>query len=245
MKLFSESLGITNLISVFTTAAASALHKVKVEAGEKCALLCQYGGSTGSTDSFVSAAVVNSATFTLLESTGASLAGSAVSGATLSLGAATARKVRNCNIGIIQVTTDLTTATGLDICGVNIHTSVTGPGRDGEQVSAELASIINANTTLNRKVEAYANLQTTGIVTLLPKSGCTGISLISCGASYVVGFRKAIGMIEFEANQLSTNSPKYVGVALTTVNGNAAARSVDLIKFPSYAPSFAGKVVKL
>lgn len=241
MKLFSESISVTNLTKTFSTAASTASNKVEVKAGEKVAFLCQYGGATAP-GAWVSATVVNMAHFSVLESTGCTDNGSAVSGATLALGASTANQLYGVNIGVIQVTSALTTAAAVTVCGESIHT--TAVGADGETVAAQLSGIINAHSVLSRKVNAFANAGgATGIVTLTPKMGCTGISLLTADASYVVGHKNCIGCIELDVTGLSTNYPKYVGVSLSTVGGATAIRSVDLVKFPAYKPSFAGKSV--
>lgn len=248
MRNFCEEYQVISLLDCFSTKAATSRHKVKVAGGEKIALLCELGGSSAIGATFVSGAATGICNFQVLEATAASAAGSAVSGATLSLGVSTANVIGSgagVAIGIIQVTSDLTTGHVFTVCGSTFHTATTGPGRNGEDVATEVAAVINAHSTLSRFVEAVPNLSGTGIIELWPKPACTGISMETGDASAVMGYRKCQGIINLDVSKLSTTSPKYIGVSLSTYNCATAIRSVKLIKKGINAPAFTGKVVNV
>lgn len=245
MQNFNEEYQVVSLLDLYNTAAATSRHKVKVAGGEKIALLCEMGGNSAVGATFISAAATGVCNFQLLEATAASAAGSAVSGATLSLGVSTANVVGSgagVAVGVIQVTSDLTTAHVFTVCGSTFHTTLAGPGRNGEDVAATVAYYINNHATLSRFVEAVANNGGTGIVELWPKPACTGITMETGDASAVMGYRKCQGVINIDVSKLSTTSPKYVGVSLSTHAGATAIRSVKLIRKGINAPAFTGKV---
>ncbi len=248
MEKFNEAYQVISLLDCFTTAAATSRHKVKVAGGEKIALLCEMGGNTAVGTTFISAAATGVCQFQLLEATAASAAGSAISGATLSLGCATANVVGSgagCAVGVLQVTSSLTTAHVFTICGSTFHTTVAGPGRDGEDVAATVAYYINNHATLSRLVEAVNGNAGTGIIEIWAKPACTALTMETGDASGVMGYRKCQGVLNVDVSKLSTNSPKYIGVAVSTHAGATAIRSAKIIKRGTHSPGFTGKVVDL
>jgi hypothetical protein len=166
----------------------------------------------------------NGIDFTVYEGTVSSAAGTAITGATLTLGCGTVCYTRGAVVGMIEVTSNLTTAVSININGIDYHTNTTGPGRDGENVATELAAVINGRGT-NQALPhytAYANELTTGVVTLKPNDNDgTGVTIYTTAAASTfrpfAGF--AQGVININAGKLSTATPKF----LTVVYGEATA----------------------
>lgn len=190
----------------------------------------------------------NAVAFSVVEATAASAAGSAITGATLSLGPATVAVVRGCALGMLQVTSDLTTADTLTINGIGYHTATTGPGRDGENVATELAAVLNGETTRSPKMlhyEAIANDMGTGLISLRPDDDLgTGLTIVTTAAAATIvaypGY--AQGKINVQVSKLSTNTPKYIGVVCGESSG-VVVKTVSLVRYPSGKDAFPGAVV--
>lgn len=238
---------------------ASTSQKIRVDrgGGGDFTILCQAGFV--STDGMSAASTIaelsatdagNAIAFSVVEATAASAAGSAITGATLSLGPSTVAVTRGCVMGILEVTSDLTTADTLTINGIAYHTATTGPGRDGENVATELADIINGGTTRSPKLphyEAIANDLATGLVTLRPDDDLgTGLTIVTtaAGATIVAYPCYSQGKINIQGSKLSTNTPKYIGVICGESSG-VVVRSVSMVRFPTGGDAFPGAVVNV
>ena len=188
----------------------------------------------------------NGVEFTVVEATAATAAGSAITGATLTLGCATVCQVRGGVISGIEVTSNLTTAVSITINGRSFHTSTTGPGRDGENVATELAAVINGSGTWDPlpHYTAVANGLATGLVTLEPNDEyATGLSIITTAAAST--YRPMLGLcqgvINIQGSKLSTNTPKYIGV----ICGESTAAVGKAVFFERGNGRFPGAIVNV
>jgi hypothetical protein len=256
MKYISDYLNIIPLqINQATAAATSAKVRVDRGGGGDFSILCQVGfhttvdigGCTGGDLSATDAG--NAIDFTVVEATAASAAGSAITGATLTLGPATVCVSRGGVISAIEVTSNLTTAVSITVNGRAYHTDTAGPGRDGENVATELAAILNGRGT-NEPIphyEAIANGYTTGLVVLHPTDDqATGLTIVTtaAGSTYRPLPGIAQGCINIQMSKLSSNTPKYIGVVCGESSA-AVGRAVSLCRFPTANGSFPGAVVNV
>jgi hypothetical protein len=203
---------------------------------------CNFAATTvpaGTSADYSATKADNGVAFSVLEGTAASVAGSAITGATLTLGCATVCYTRGGVIGMIEVTSNLTTAVTINVNGIDYHTNTTGPGRDGENVATELAAVLNGRGT-NEAVAhytAYPNELTSGVVVLRPNDNLgTGVTIYTTAAAstYRAFAGMAQGVININAGKLSTNSPKFISVSIGEATADCA-RSAMVIqdgKFP-------------
>lgn len=256
MKYLSDYLNIIPLqVSQGTAVGTSAKVRFDKGGGGDFSILCQagfhttvdLGGCTGGDYSATDAG--NAIDFTVVEATAASAAGSAITGATLTLGPSTVCVSRGGAISAIEVTSNLTTDVSVNINGYDYHTSTTGPGRDGENIATELAAVINGRGT-NRPLahyEALPNIYSTGLVLLSPTDDQgTGITIITtaAGSTYRPLPGLTQGCINIQCSKLSSNTPKYIGV----ICGESTAivsRAVSLVRFPTAGGAFPGAVVNV
>jgi hypothetical protein len=257
MKYISDHLSIVPLC-IFQDTAAVNSEKVRVDrgGGGDFSVLCQaafyttaaisLAGTTAADQSASKAA--NVVGFTVYEATAASHAGSAITGATLSLGPATANVVRGGVISVVHITSGLTTAETLTINGRDYHSDTTGPGRDGTAVATEVAAILNGRGT-NEPIlhyEAIANDLSSGLISIRPADDlATGVTLSNTAAAfYRVLPGLCQGVINIQMSKLSSNTPKYIGVAITETTG-VVSKAVSLCRFPTGGGAFPGAVVNL
>ena len=257
MKYLSDHVSIIPL-SIFQGTVAVTSEKVRVDrgGGGDFSILCQAAlyttaapGLAGTTAANQSATKVNNAIeFAVYESTAASHAGSAISGATLSLGAATAYTVRGGVISVIEITSGLTTAETLTINSRNYHSDTTGHGRDGTVVATEVAAILNGRGTNAALLhyEAIANDLASGLVSLRPSDDlATGLTMSATAAGLYRTLPGIVqGCINIQMSKLSTNTPKYIGVITAETTG-VCAKAVSLCRFPTGGGAFPGAVVNL
>jgi hypothetical protein len=190
--------------------------------------------------------------YSVYESTGAS-AGSAISGATLMLGAATAYKARGVACGWILVTSNagFTTAKTVSINGISYNLLDSGPTLvDGSVVAAQLASCINGAKGTFKKLPHYtamANIPSSGYVYLTPDDDqATGLTIIASAVStYTILMKKLQGFIDIDPSKFSTCSPKYITVQTSTFSGTTSAIYALAIRKPFYSPNPGGKVVSI
>jgi hypothetical protein len=254
MKYLSDYANIIPLTIVQDTVAGTSV-KVKHYGGD-FSILCgaQFAatgaiGLVGSTAADYSASKANNvAEFSVVEATSSTSAGSVISGATLSLGCATANVIRGAAIGLFEITSGLTTAVSITINGKDYHTATTGPGRDGTAVATEVAKFLNGGATGATKIdkilhyEALPNAQSSGVITLSPDDDqATGITMSASAA----GLYRPLGgicqgCINIQGSKLSTNTPKYIGVVIAETTG-VVAKSVHLVR----GGAFPGAVVNV
>lgn len=244
-KRLNEAIRIKPLLTIFTTAAATSSHgKTRIDGSGDFAVLIQVKGSTSA--SGVTATAANYWDFTVTESTAASVAGSAITGATLTLGAATAAQVKGAVIGMLKVTSNVSSAVGVVINGITYRT--TASGATAANGAAKLASAINGNGTSEKlpHYRAVAEQDNTGIVIIEPDDDKgTGLTYNTTAAAatiapYMIDLQ---GVIEIQNSKLSTNYPKYIGITASTFNGATSIITANLLTFPTASPTFPGKVV--
>jgi hypothetical protein len=244
MERLFEKIRIEPLIHCMDTVATVGPRKVKWPAENHMTIACGFGGSSAGTA--LSCTAVAIAQFAVYESTASSHAGSAISGATLLLGAATAYKPRSANWMSITMTSAVTTSVKLHINGFEYYCTVSGVGSSGEAVAGQIASAINGAGTFEKlpHYSAVANWGSSGIVLIYPDDGMgTGITLATAAATDFKPYAVFTGAIDIKPGMLSTNTPKWIGVSLTTANGATAIRWADAITMSGGRPAFGGKTV--
>lgn len=190
--------------------------------------------------------------FSVYESTAATHAGSAVSGATVTLGAATAGTLRGLYDAFLTVTSALTTTVNVTINGQAFHTTLTGPGQDGSAVAAELAAQINGKKSFSKLRHYKATCSTLGVfagtsavIYIYPDDDqATGLTIqMDAVSDTVVPYMKHLqGKIDINAHALSTNRPKWINVVNTTYAGATGTMYAFLIRGGSPTP---GRLVAL
>lgn len=190
----------------------------------------------------------NVVSFAVVEATSSTSTGTAISGATLSLGPATALTIRGGCIGFLEISSELTTSVNVTINGRDFHTANTGTGRDVADVATECAHIINGlatGATAPDKLPHYEvlpNAQSSGVLTISPDDDlATGITMSASAAGV---WRPLIGIcqgcINVQGSKLSTNTPKYIGVTVTETTAAALGKSIHLCRAHG---AFTGAVV--
>lgn len=247
-KRISELIRIDPILGNFSTAASTSAPKIRIDGNAKMAIVVSMKAGTVATG--MTATAANYVQFAVIEATAASAAGSAISNATVTLGAATAGTVRGAAVGLLKVTSDLTTASEIQINGITYRTTQTGVGTSGEGAAEKLASAINGNATSNKlpHYRAVANWGATGQILVEPDDDLgTGLTLITTGAdSTIVPLMSYLqGVIEISPDKLSTNSPKYIGVMTSTGSGSTSLLNAYIVRQPSGSPAFPGRVIDL
>lgn len=244
-KRLNEGVRVTPLYGAFSTAAGTSLHgKTRLDGAQDFAVLIQCKAGTVATG--VTATAANYWDFTVTESTAATASGSAITGATLTLGAATAAVVRGASIGMLKVTSDCASSVEVVINGITYRT--TAAGATASNGSKKLASAINGHATSPKLLHyrAVAEQDNTGIVIIEPDDDKgTGLTYYTSAAAatiapYMIHLQ---GMIEIGAHKLSTNYPKYIGITASTFNASTSIVTASLLTYPTASPSFPGKVV--
>lgn len=204
------------------------------------------GGQVGATASLAPAGETGTAAncfqFSLYESTAATHAGSAVAGATVTLGAATAGTLRGLYDAFIVLTSDVTTSVNLKLNNIDYHVVTTYA--DGSVAAPGFASAVNGRTTdvkmpklPHYKAHAATGsvnfAGTTGVVYIAPDDDqATGLTIEMSAVSdtYVPRMNKLQGKIDVNAHALSTNTPKFLSVRLSTYNGSTGAFYAFLVR---------------
>jgi hypothetical protein len=171
--------------------------------------------------------------FAVYEATAATHAGSAISGATISLGAATAGTLRGLYDAFIAVGDQLATTVKLTINGIAYHQTATYTG--GTLAAAGLAGIINGQSTEpgHQKLPHYkadvgptgTSFGASGIIYLHPDDDqATGLTIVMDAVTdtAVPHWSKLQGKISINGHALSTNTPKWLSVRNATLAGSTA-----------------------
>ena len=179
-----------------------------------------------------SGTAANVVSFAVYESTAATHAGSAISGATVSMGAATAGTLRGLYDAFVIVSSLLTTTQTITINGFAYHTTLTGPGQDGSAVSAELRAKFNGSAAGYPKIPHYKThstgggfMEATALLYIAPDDDqATGLTIVMSAvtATIVPYWNKLQGIIDVNAHALSTNRPKFISVRNTTFQGGTS-----------------------
>ena len=244
----SEGLVIRPLLMEFSTAAATSLFgKTQVDGMGDFSVLCQVRCASVSTGHTASAAM--NWDFVVTEATAATANGSAITGATLTLGAATVCEVKGAVNAILKVTSNISSAVQVTINGIVYRT--TAAGATASNGAKKLASAINGNATSPGLLhyKAVAEVNNTGIVHITPSDDMgTGLTYVTtaAAATMVPYMTHLQGCIDIAQSKLSTNYPKFIGVNCTPLTGSATSiMAANLISWPSAAPSMPGKHVNL
>lgn len=244
MKRGYEGIRVEPLIHNDSTAAATSPKKVPWTDDNHMVIVCGLGGSSNGTA--LSCTAANQATFTVFEATACTAAGSAITGATMSLGCATAYEPKSADALSITMTSNVTTAVSLKINGFTYYCTVSGVGSSGENVATQIAAAINGEGTFEKlpHYSAVGNWTATGIVYIYCDDGQgTGLSFDTVCATDFKPRGWFTGAIDISPGILSTARPKWIGVTLAACGGATAARWADAIKFPSGLPGFGGKTL--
>ena len=193
-------------------------------------------------------------TFTVYESTAATHAGSAITGATMVLGCATAGVARGLYDAFLSVTSDLTTTVNVKINNIDYHTTLTGPGQDGSAVALELANSINGKALHagHPKLPHYTAYTGTGgvfiasgVIYIAPDDDqATGlvIEMSAVSDTIVPRMNKLQGIIDINAHALSTNRPKWISIGNSTYTGSTGCYYAFLLRDGARTP---GKLTAL
>jgi len=229
----------------FSTAAATALKGKTIINGQgDFSVLCGVMGSTvASTGQTATAACGYD--FSVVESTAATAAGSVITGATMTLGAATALTLRSAPYLICKVASNLATTVSLTLNGISYHISTAGAtAKNGAVALAEAINGGCTGATAQPKLPHYkaiGNFSTADLmlVTADDDQG-TGITAVATSGGVQIFQNDLQGVINIQQSKLSTNSPKYIGVACATHAGTTSVRYAQLLSFPTGKPGFPG-----
>lgn len=244
MERIYEKIRVEPIIHCFDTVATSGQKKIPWTNDNHLTVVCGLGGSSAGT--VLSCTAANAALFTLYEATASTHAGSAISGATMTLGCATAYEPKSADCLTITLTSNVTTAVKLHINGFEYYCTVSGVGSSGENVATQIAAAINGEGTFEKlpHYSAIGNYSDTGIVYIYCDDGLgTGISFDTVCATDFKPRGFFTGAIDVSPGVLSTNTPKWIGVALATCAGATASRWAVAVKSPSGKPAFGGKTL--
>ncbi len=240
-----ETIRVEPLIANSNTAAATSPRKIRWSADDyRMLFVCKMQGAPV-TGTALSATVAQLSEFKLTEATASTHAGSVITGATLTLGCATAYKPRSADAMVIVLTSVIGSAASFTVNGQSFHATDVGTGTSGEGCASFLAHAINGGGTQEKlkHYSAVGNFTDTGIVLIYPDDGLgTGLS---CTAANATDFKTRplsyTGCIELRAESLSTHYPKFIGVTISTQTNASCERIVDCIRMPSYRPGWSGK----
>jgi hypothetical protein len=205
--------------------------------GDFSVLVGVRGGATIALGQTATAA--NYVQFAVYESTAATHAGSAISGATRTIGAATAGHLRGAVDAILTFSSKHTTAEYLTINGIQYGVGTTSA--DGSVAAAKWASAINGHGTCQRLPHYKALVSSTGgfadttgkVYLCSDDDQGTGLDIQMTAANSSgnpIGFLNLQGVIDINGHALSTNTPKFLSVKQTTYNGTTAIMYAFLLR---------------
>lgn len=243
----ADKIRVTPLLIQFGTAASTSLiGKTRFRGQGDFTVLC--GVNAGTVSTAVTATAAAKYDFSVVEATAATAAGSVITGATMTLGAATALTSRG-NVSLLcKVASDLATTVNLTLNGLTYHISTAGA--TAKHGASALAEAINGGCTGGTAVDklphymaikdfSSANLM---LVTADDDQG-TGITAVATSGGVQIFVNDLQGVINIQQSKLSTNSPKYIGVALTTQAAATGVRYAQMISWPSGKPGIPGQRV--
>ena len=238
----SERVRITPLLAKFATAASTSLMAKTLYNGQgdfsvKCSIL----SSTVATGQTATAAM--NYDFSVMESTAATAAASVITGATMTLGAATAFTMRGGVNCILKVGTALATTAHVVINGI-AYTG-TAVGATAMNGGEKLARAINGQGTSNKlpHYSALSNFTAKDHVMITADDDMgTGLTVSCTAGSGVQVFMSHLqGVIDIQGSKLSTNSPKYIGVLCTPLTADATSIiTAEMISYPTGKPGMPG-----
>jgi hypothetical protein len=243
---------IDSLYGGFTTAASTSRDKVRLDGtlGNSFSVLCMVQCSTDGQGTGISAtAVGGNVHFSVTEASAASANSSVIAGATMQLGAATANDPKGVIKGLLTVTSNLATNITVTVNGVDYHT--TAAGATALTGAAQIANLINGVGGSNKKVPHYHAVSgyTSKLTVLIePEDDLgTGITVTSTAAAATAAWSmlNLQGVINISLDKLSTVTPKYIGLSVSSYTGATSLVTAYLIRNPSGNPCFAGRVIDL
>lgn len=238
-----EKIKVEPLLCLSNTAAASEVRKVKWTGQDKMTFLLGVGGAAVA-GGVISATATSIVQFTLTESTASTAAGSAITGATMSLGCATAYQVRSAEAIVLTLTSVVGSAATFQVNGYSYHATAVDAATTGEGVASYITASINGGGTFEKlpHYTAYSNFGGTGVVLIAPDDQyATGLTCATANATdFKPRVTKYFGAIELRAESLSTVSPKYIGCVVSTYAGASCIRTAEAIYEVSGRPAFAG-----
>lgn len=238
----SEKVRITPLVAFFSTAASTSLMaKTRYQGQGDFSVLCAIRSGTLATGQSATAAM--NYDFSVMESSAATAGGTVITGATLTLGAATAFVMRGGVNCILKVTTDCATTAGITLNGVRyIGTAVGATANAG---AIQIARAINGHGT-SEKLPHYTALPTFTakdhvLITADDDMG-TGITAVCTAGSGIQVFMSHLqGVIDIQGSKLSTVSPKYIGVLCTPLTADTTSVCyAEMISHPTGKPGMPG-----
>lgn len=238
-----EKIKIEPLLCLSNTAAASEVRKVKWTGQDKIDVFLGVGGAAVA-GGVISATATSIVQFTLTESTASTAAGSAITGATMSLGCATAYVVRTAEAISLTITSVIGSAASFAVNGYSYHCTAVDAATTGEGCASYLAYAINGGGTQEKlpHYTAYSNFGATGVVLIAPDDQyATGLTCATANATdFKPRITKYFGAIELRAEALSTVTPKYIGCVVSTYAGASCIRSAEAVYEAAGRPAFAG-----
>ena len=152
-------------------------------------------------------------------------------------------------MALVQVTTNLTTASVLTINGITYQATVTGVGTNATACTIRMANAINGKATSQKlpHYQAIPNWRADGLIKIEPDDDMgTGLTIetSAAGSTFVVFPFCLQGIIDVPAYKLSTNTPKYIGV-LAGESTASGVKTAFMVRKPTAAPAFPGRVITL
>lgn len=241
----SEAVRITPILVDFSTAAATSLIGKTLYNGQgNFSVLCGIRASTV-TSTGQSGTVAMNYEFSVMEATAATAGGSVITGATITLGAATALTVRGAVRLLVKVASDLATTASLTLNGISYHGTAAGAtASNGAKV---LAKYINGNLG-NSKLPHYmaiADYSSANLLLITPDDDLgTGITAVATSGGPQIFLSDLQGVIDVQQSKLSTNTPKYIGVSCTSLTGSdTSVRYAQMLSWPTGKPAYQGVTV--
>jgi hypothetical protein len=151
--------------------------------------------------------------------------------------------------GFLTVTSNISSAVSVTINGISYQTTAVGATAGSGAI--KLASAINGRGTSNPLPHYQAiagHMGATDGIGLEPiDSYATGlvIETTAAGAGIIPVARLLQGVIEISPDKLSTNTPKYIGVNISTHAMTTAVSYAFLVRRPISSPTFPGRVINL
>lgn len=245
MSYPSEKIRIVPLLGKSATVGGTSLFgKTRHNGGDFSVRCFISGGTAGATE--VTATAAANWDFSVLEASAATAAGSVITGATMTLGAATALTLRGAAALVCKVASNLATTVNLTLNGISYHISTAGATADNGAVA--LARMINGGgtgATAKPKLPHYtavANFSSANLMLVTPDDDQgTGITAVATSGGVQIFVSHLQGVINVKGAKLSTVSPKYIGVGCTSLTGiDTSIICADLITFPTVGPAFPG-----
>ncbi|MDD5007224.1 MAG: hypothetical protein PHU49_03660 [Syntrophorhabdaceae bacterium] len=220
-----------NILKTFGTGATISAKVPWPQGCKRVAFMVNMGGASAG-NSPLQSSVAGSCTFTVYESTAATFAGSAISGATLSIGPATQYELKSMEVGLLNPASNCATTVDVYVNGGTKAYHLATAAATGELAPQKWASALNASNGIPH-YHAVPDWPTTAYVALFPKDDLnTGITLKGAAACPPAALNLT-GAIIVDESDLSTDlgadGLKYVGVAVTTHAFGTNVVSIDMV----------------